>query len=171
MVIGGGDTAMDCIRTSIREGASSVKCLYRRDEVNMPGSKKEVINSKEEGIEFVFNVSPKSIDKDGVNLVKTIMSNPDKSGRQNIQEVNGSEYKESADIIILALGFDQELPQFIKDSNLKLDNWNGIETNDKHQTSNINIFSGGDSVRGANLAVRAAADGKNAALSIIEQLK
>ena len=171
VVIGGGDTAMDCVRTSVREGANSVKCLYRRDEINMPGSKKEVINSKEEGVEFVFNVSPKSIDKDGINLIKTIMSNPDESGRQSVQEVNNSEYKESADIIILALGFNQELPQFIKDSDLKLDRWKGIETNNKHQTSNRNIFSGGDSVRGANLAVRAAADGKNAALSIIEQLK
>jgi glutamate synthase (NADPH/NADH) small chain len=171
VVIGGGDTAMDCVRTSVREGANSVKCLYRRDEINMPGSKKEVVNSKEEGVEFIFNVLPKSIDEDGVNLVKTVISNPDKSGRQNVQEINNSKYKESADIIILALGFNQELPQFIKDSNLKLDNWNGIKTNIKHQTSNKNIFSGGDSVRGANLAVRAAADGKNAALSIIEQLQ
>ena len=171
VVIGGGDTAMDCVRTSVREGASSVKCLYRRDEANMPGSKKEVINSKEEGVEFVFNVSPKSIAKDGVNLLKTTMSLPDESGRQSVQLVDGSDYLEEADIIILALGFDQELPKFLKDSNLELDKWNGIKVNDNFQSSNSKIYSGGDSVRGADLAVRAAADGKAAAKAMVESFK
>ena len=171
VVIGGGDTAMDCVRTSVREGASSVKCLYRRDEANMPGSKKEVINSKEEGVEFVFNVSPKSIAKDGVNLLKTTMSLPDESGRQSVQLVDGSDYLEEADVIILALGFDQELPKFLKDSNLELDKWNGIKVNDNFQSSNSKIYSGGDSVRGADLAVRAAADGKAAAKAMVESFK
>jgi len=171
LVIGGGDTAMDCLRTSVREGAQSVKCLYRRDEINMPGSKKEVINSKEEGVEFIFNVSPISIDNDGINIIKTEMTIADSSGRQSVQTIEGSEYKETADIIIFALGFEQELPQFLQDSGLELDKWNGIITNDKFQTSNPKIYSGGDSVRGANLAVRAAADGKDAAKMIFESLK
>ncbi|MEA2018065.1 MAG: glutamate synthase subunit beta [Campylobacterota bacterium] len=168
VVIGGGDTAMDCVRTSVREGAKSVKCLYRRDELNMPGSKKEVVNSKEEGVEFVFNVSPKSIVSNGVNLLKTQMSAADESGRQSVQIVEKSDYLEEADVIILALGFDQELPQFIKDLNIDLDKWNGIKTNEQFQTSNPKIYSGGDGVRGADLAVRAAADGKAAAKAMVE---
>jgi glutamate synthase (NADPH/NADH) small chain len=167
LVVGGGDTAMDCLRTSVREGAKSVKCLYRRNEVNMPGSKKEFINSKEEGVEFIFNVSPLSIDTDGINLVKTQMSDSDSSGRQSVQVIEGSDYKETADVIIFALGFEQELPQFLQDSGIELDKWNGIATNEKFQTSKSNVYSGGDSVRGANLAVRAAADGKNAAKDIV----
>ncbi len=168
VVIGGGDTAMDCVRTSVREGATSVKCLYRRDEANMPGSKKEFINSKEEGVEFIFNVSPVSIVDNGINVQKTILSQADESGRQSVKIVEGSDYLEEADIVIMALGFDQELPSFIKSSSLALDKWNGIKINERFQTSNPAIYSGGDSVRGADLAVRAAADGKNAALAIVE---
>ncbi len=167
VVIGGGDTAMDCVRTSVREGASSVKCLYRRDELNMPGSKKEVTNSKEEGVEFVFNVSPKSITNDGVYLEKTTLTTPDESGRQKVVISENSEYLEEADIIIMALGFDQELPEFIKNSSLELDKWNGIITDENHQTSNEKVYAGGDGVRGADLAVRAAADGKAAAKAIV----
>ena len=171
LVVGGGDTAMDCLRTSVREGAKSVKCLYRRDEANMPGSKKEVVNSKEEGVEFIFNVSPLSIENDGINLIKTEMTEADSSGRQSVKNVSGSEYKETADIIIFALGFEQEVPKFLQDSGIDLDKWNGIVTNEKFQTSKSTIYSGGDSVRGANLAVRAAADGKNAAKMIFESFK
>ncbi|MEA3512178.1 MAG: glutamate synthase subunit beta [Campylobacterota bacterium] len=171
VVIGGGDTAMDCVRTSVREGASSVKCLYRRDEANMPGSKKEVINSKEEGVEFVFNVTPKSIEPNGINLLKTNMSDADESGRQSVQIIDGSDYKEEVDIIILALGFDQELPSFIKELSLDLDKWNGIKVDKNYQTSKENVYAGGDSVRGADLAVSAAADGKAAAAVIVEKLK
>ena len=171
LVVGGGDTAMDCLRTSVREGAKSVKCLYRRDEANMPGSKKEVINSKEEGVEFIFNVSPSSIDNDGINLIKTQMTEADSSGRQSVKTIPGSEYKESADIIIFALGFEQEVPTFLKESGIELDKWSGIVTNDRFQTSKTKVYSGGDSVRGANLAVRAAADGKNAAQKIFESFQ
>jgi len=171
VVIGGGDTAMDCVRTSIREGATTVKCLYRRDEANMPGSKKEVVNSKEEGVEFVFNVSPKSIESNGVIVEQTTMSEADESGRQSVKIVPNSEYLEEADIIILALGFEQELPNFIKESELELDRWNGLKINEQYQTSNSKIYAGGDSVRGADLAVRAAADGKVAAKFIIDNLK
>ncbi len=170
VVIGGGDTAMDCLRTSVREGAKSVKCLYRRDEANMPGSKKEVINSKEEGVEFVFNVSPLKIEDDGIVLVKTSMGEADESGRQSVNIVENSQYKEEADIIIYALGFTQEKPKFLEELNLELDRWNGIKVDDNCQTSNKKIFSGGDGVRGADLAVRAAADGKNAANSIVKFL-
>ena len=171
VVIGGGDTAMDCVRTSVREGASSVKCLYRRDEINMPGSKKEVVNSKEEGVEFVFNVSPKSIESNGVTLLKTTMSEADESGRQSVQIVNGSDYLEEADVVILALGFDQELPRFLTDLNLDLDRWNGIKVDQNFKTSNNKVYAGGDGVRGADLAVRAAADGKAAAKAIVESFK
>jgi glutamate synthase (NADPH) small chain len=172
VVIGGGDTAMDCIRTSIRESASSVKCLYRRDEANMPGSKKEVVNSKEEGVEFVFNVSPISIEINGVKLQKTTLSEKDESGRQKVVIIENSDYIEEADIVILALGFDQELPQFVQDSQVVLDKWNGIMIDDTtKQTSKTNIFAGGDVVRGADLAVTAAADGKAAAKAIVESFK
>jgi glutamate synthase (NADPH/NADH) small chain len=171
VVIGGGDTAMDCLRTSVREGAKSVKCLYRRDEANMPGSKKEVVNSKEEGVDFIFNVSPKSIDANGVCVLKTEMTEPDETGRQSVKIIDGSEYTEEADIIIMALGFDQEVPAFLTQANLELDKWNGIKTNENFQSSNEKIYAGGDGVRGADLAVRAAADGKGAAKAIVESFK
>jgi len=171
VVIGGGDTAMDCVRTSIREGATTVKCLYRRDETNMPGSKKEVVNSKEEGVEFVFNVSPKSITAKGVEVLKTQMTQADETGRQSVQIIENSEYIEAADIIILALGFEQELPAFIQQSGLELDKWNGLKVNEQYQTSNSKVYAGGDSVRGADLAVTAAADGKVAAKFIIDSFK
>ncbi|RLA83563.1 MAG: glutamate synthase small subunit, partial [Epsilonproteobacteria bacterium] len=155
--------------------ASSVKCLYRRDELNMPGSKKEVQNAKEEGVEFVFNVSPKSIKTNAgilatsLELDKTQLSKPDNNGRQKVEIIKNSTYLEEVDVIILALGFDQELPQFIKDINLDLDKWNGIKVDENHQTSNSKIYAGGDGVRGADLAVRAAADGKAAAKAMVER--
>ncbi len=168
VVIGGGDTAMDCVRTSVREGALSVKCLYRRDEANMPGSKKEVVNSKEEGVDFIFNVSPKSINETGVVLLETQMTKADETGRQSVEIIENSEYTQEADVVILALGFDQEMPQFLKQLNLEIDKWNGIKVDENFKTSNPKIYSGGDSVRGADLAVRAAADGKAAAKAIVE---
>jgi glutamate synthase (NADPH/NADH) small chain len=171
VVIGGGDTAMDCVRTSIRKGASDVKCLYRRDELNMPGSKKEVDNSKEEGVEFVFNVSPVSINEEGVILEKTTLTTADESGRQKVQIIENSSYLQEADIVILALGFDQELPDFIKNSNLELDKWNGIKVNDDYTTSIKNIYAGGDSVRGADLAVTATLDGRESAKTIIASFR
>jgi glutamate synthase (NADPH) small chain len=175
VVIGGGDTAMDCVRTSIREGASSVKCLYRRNEANMPGSKKEVVNAKEEGVEYVFNVSPKSIVVEdgtaiGVELLTTTMSEPDKSGRQKVVIDEGSEYLEEADVIIMALGFSPEVPSFLKDLNVKTNSWGGIEINKSFKTSNAKVYAGGDCERGAHLAVTAAADGRDAARAIIQTL-
>ncbi len=174
VVIGGGDTAMDCVRSSVREGAKSVKCLYRRDEANMPGSKKEVVNSKEEGVEFVFNVSPnKIIQKDGqavgIELLTTSMSEPDESGRQKVVINEGSEYVEDADIIIFALGFSPEAPEFLKELNVDINSWGGIETIN-YQTSNKKVYAGGDCQRGAHLAVTAAADGREAAKEIVKAL-
>ena len=175
VVIGGGDTAMDCVRSSVREGASSVKCLYRRNEANMPGSKKEVVNSKEEGVEFVFNVSPKSIKTDGdlalgVELLTTSMSEADESGRQKVVINEGSEYLEEADIIIMALGFAPEGPAFLKELNVETNSWGGIQINKSFKTSNDKVYAGGDCERGAHLAVTAAADGRDAARAIIQTL-
>ncbi len=172
LVIGGGDTAMDCIRTSAREGAKSVKCLYRRNKANMPGSKKEVINSEEEGAEFVFNVSPKSIITSnalatGIELIRTELIESDKTGRQSVKYIEGSEYIEKADIIIYALGFSPENPEFFKDANIDVNDWGGVITKE-YQTSNKKIYAGGDCERGAHLAVTAAADGREAAKAIIK---
>ena len=121
VVIGGGDTAMDCVRTSLREKAKSVKCLYRRDANNMPGSRKEYINAKEEGVDFEFYVSPKSLitnDKGkviAVEMIKTKLGEADDSGRQRVEEIIGSEYKVDADVVIFALGFDNvEYPFFAR---------------------------------------------------------
>jgi glutamate synthase (NADPH/NADH) small chain len=175
VVIGGGDTAMDCVRSSVREGASSVKCLYRRNEANMPGSKKEVVNSKEEGVEFVFNVSPKAIKTNGelalgVELLTTSMSEPDDSGRSKVVINEGSEYLEEADVIIMALGFSPEAPSFLQDLSIDTNAWGGVETNKSFQTSNPKVYAGGDCQRGAHLAVTAAADGRDAARIIIQKL-
>ena len=175
VVIGGGDTAMDCVRTSVREGAQTVKCLYRRDEVNMPGSKKEVVNAKEEGVEFVFNVSPKSIKVEndlavGVELLETSMSKSDTSGRQKVVLIEGSEYLEDADVIILALGFSPEVPSFLKELNVETNSWGGIVVDSNFKTSNKKVYAGGDCQRGAHLAVTAAVDGREAAKTIIKEL-
>ncbi len=175
VVIGGGDTAMDCVRTSVREGAETVKCLYRRDEKNMPGSKKEVVNAKEEGVEFVFNVSPKSIkvEKDlavAVELLQTKMSEADASGRQKVVSVDGSEYLEEADVVILALGFSPEVPAFLKELNVETNSWGGIVIDSNYKTSNKKVYAGGDCQRGAHLAVTAAVDGREAAKAIIKEL-
>jgi glutamate synthase (NADPH/NADH) small chain len=174
VVIGGGDTAMDCVRTSVREGARTVKCLYRRDEANMPGSKKEVVNAKEEGVEYSFNVSPKSfVVENGkavkVELLTTSMSEPDESGRQKVVINEGSEYFEEADVIILALGFKPEAPTFFNDLNIKTNSWGGVITND-YMTSNEKVYAGGDCQRGAHLAVTASLDGREAAKIILSKL-
>ncbi|WP_368030686.1 glutamate synthase subunit beta [Arcobacter sp. s6] len=175
VVIGGGDTAMDCVRTSVREGAASVKCLYRRDEANMPGSKKEVVNAKEEGVEFVFNVSPKSIKLENnlavaVELLETSMSEADSSGRQKVVINEGSEYLEDADVVILALGFSPEVPAFLKELNVETNSWGGIVIDSSFRTSNKKVYAGGDCQRGAHLAVTAAADGRDAARVMVKEL-
>ena len=175
VVIGGGDTAMDCVRTSVREGAETVKCLYRRDEANMPGSKKEVVNAKEEGVEFVFNVSPKSIKTSnglatGVELLETMMSEPDASGRQKVVIKDGSEFVEEADVVILALGFSPEVPAFLKELHVETNSWGGVVIDSSYKTSNKKVYAGGDCRRGAHLAVTAAVDGREAAKAIVKDL-
>jgi glutamate synthase (NADPH/NADH) small chain len=174
IVIGGGDTAMDCIRTSIREGANSVTCHYRRDNENMPGSRKEYRNSVEEGADFQFLSTPKEIiSKDGkvsgVKFEKTELSEPDESGRQRVVEVENSDEVYSADVVILALGFEPAVPNFLTESGVKLNKWNEIEVSENGETSVPNIYSGGDAVRGADLVVRATFDGREVAREILKK--
>ena len=174
VVIGGGDTAMDCVRTSVREGAKSVRCLYRRDEINMPGSKKEVVNAKEEGVEYEFNVSPKSFVVEGdkvtkVELLRTRMTEPDETKRQRVEIIEGSEFFEEADVVILALGFKPEVPEFFNKLGVNTNSWGGVETNN-YQTSNEKVYAGGDCERGSHLAVTAALDGREAGRAIADKL-
>lgn len=176
VVIGGGDTAMDCVRTSIREKASEVLCVYRRDETNMPGSKKEYLNSIEEGVEFIFNSSPKSINVDSSNsvkslrLLKTKMGKPDESGRQRVEEIYGSDFEIEADIVIMALGFSMEKQDFLKTAGIDVDSKGVIIVNDEYRTSNSKVFAGGDCSRGADLVVTAARDGRDIARTIAKEL-
>ncbi|MBD3792576.1 MAG: glutamate synthase subunit beta [Campylobacterales bacterium] len=176
VVIGGGDTAMDCVRTSLREKARSVHCLYRRNAENMPGSKKEYINAKEEGVDFEFNTSPTQIILDdqgnitGVEFIRTEMGEADEDGRQRIQEIPGSEDCIDADIVIFALGFDPVKYTFLADNGIELDRWDGIKVDKNYETSKANVFAGGDCHRGADLVVTAAYDGREAAKAIAAKL-
>lgn len=177
VVIGGGDTAMDCVRTSIRAGANSVKCVYRRDEENMPGSDKEVKAAKEEGIEFIFTTAPKHFVADekgnikGMKFVKTKIIADQNSNRGKVVEVENSEFVIEADVIILALGFNHQQLQFLNEVGIKCNAFGGIEIDDNYETSLPGVFAGGDMVRGADLAVNAALDGREAALKITELVK
>jgi len=177
VVVGGGDTAMDCVRTAIREGAKSVKCLYRRDAVNMPGSKKEYKNAVEEGGEFIFYASPKEISLDenekvnAIVMTKTTLSDKDESGRSRVEEVKGSHFRVDADIVIMALGFNPEVPSFLAENGIETNKWGGVVVDDdSFQTSTSGIYAGGDCYRGADLVVRAAYDGREAARAIIKSL-
>jgi len=177
VVIGGGDTAMDCLRTAKREGAKSVTCLYRRDAHNMPGSQKEYKNAMEEGVDFTFFVSPKEIilnDKGNavaVEVVKTSLGAKDDSGRQKMEEVKGSEYRVNADVIIMSLGFDPEVPSFLAENGIDTNKWGGIIINEEtHETTTSGVYAGGDCYRGADLVVTAAYDGREAARSIVKSL-
>ncbi len=176
VVIGGGDTAMDCVRTSLREKARSVRCLYRRDADNMPGSKKEYINAKEEGVDFEFYASPKEITLDeagniqSITMVKTELGEPDEGGRRRVQEVPNSEFCVEADVVIFALGFDTVKYPFLKEHNIELDRWNGIVVNENFETSKKGVYAGGDCHRGADLVVNAVYDGREAAKAIAKAL-
>ena len=176
IVLGGGDTAMDCNRTAIRQGAKSVKCLYRRDEENMPGSKREVQNAKEEGVEFEFNIQPIDIIGDekvqGVKIVKTQLGEPDQNGRRVPIPIPGSEMIYDADAVIIAFGFRASPAKWFEDFNISTQK-NGLVVAEEHQefkfqTSNKKIFSGGDMVRGSDLVVTAIWEGREAAKSIIK---
>ncbi len=177
IVIGGGDTAMDCVRTSIRQNAKSVKCLYRRDRENMPGSAREVFNAEEEGVEFVWLSSPKKfegIDKvENILIDKMKLGEPDQSGRCKPVVDNNSEFSLKADIVIKALGFDPEnIPYLFNETNLQITRWGTIKTDfDTMETSLEGVFAAGDIVRGASLVVWAIKDGRDAAMSISKYLK
>ena len=177
VVIGGGDTAMDCVRTSIRQNAKSVKCLYRRDKENMPGSAREVANAEEEGVEFIWLSSPKEFK--GTNKVESIvvdqiqLGDPDESGRRRPIIKQGSEFKIKADIAIKALGFDPEnLPTLFESQELEVTKWGTIKTDfDSMETNLKGVFAAGDIVRGASLVVWAIKDGREAASSIQRYLE
>lgn len=177
VVIGGGDTAMDCVRTAVREGADSVTCLYRRNEANMPGSRKEYHNAVEEGVIFEFLAAPTGIDIDknnrlvGVDAIRTELGEPDEDGRQRVTEVAGSEHCVPADVVIMALGFDMEGLPFVEEAGVDLGKWGEVKIDPATaRTSHPKIFAGGDCQRGADLVVTAAADGRRAALQIMEDL-
>ena len=172
VVLGGGDTAMDCVRTAVRQNAKSVKCVYRRDKENMPGSTREVNNAEEEGIEFVWLSNPKKfIGKKKVEALlieKMQLGVPDSSGRSKPEPIQNSDYEIKADIVIKALGFDPEnLPKLFNDKNLSVSEWGTIKINIRSMETNIQgVFAAGDIVRGASLVVWAIKDGRDAAISI-----
>ena len=177
IVIGGGDTAMDCVRTSIRQKAKSVKCIYRRDKENMPGSAREVLNAEEEGVEFIWLSSPKEFKgKDKVESLvvdKIKLGEPDESGRRIPVIQKNSEFEIKADIIIKALGFDPEdLPKLFNEEKLQVTKWGTIKTDfDKMETNIPGVFAAGDIIRGASLVVWAIKDGRDVAISIDNYLK
>ena len=172
VVIGGGDTAMDCVRTAVRQNAKSVKCLYRRDKENMPGSAREVTNAEEEGVEFVWLSSPKEFlgknKVEGLIIDKIKLGDPDDSGRRKPEIQKDSEFKLDSDIIIKALGFDPEnLPKLFDSKDLQITRWGTLKTNfDTMETNLSGVFAAGDIVRGASLVVWAIRDGRDAATSI-----
>jgi glutamate synthase (NADPH/NADH) small chain len=177
VVIGGGDTAMDCVRTSIRQNAKSVKCLYRRDKENMPGSAREVANAEEEGVEFVWLSSPKAFK--GLSKIEKVivdqiqLGEPDDSGRRKPEIKIGSEFEIKADMVIKALGFDPEnLPKLFDSPELSVSKWGTIKTDfDTMETNLKGVFAAGDIVRGASLVVWAIKDGREAATSIKKYLE
>ena len=176
VVLGGGDTAMDCNRTAIRQGANSVSCLYRRDEKNMPGSRREVVNAQEEGVKFEFNTQPIEIigneKVEGVRTIQTKLGEPDQNGRRVPVPIPGSEKIYPADEVVIAFGFRASPADWFKDFNIKINNAGLVEAPEKQdlkfQTSNPKIFSGGDMVRGSDLVVTAIWEGREAAKSIIQ---
>ncbi len=175
VVIGGGDTAMDCVRTAIRQGATSVKCLYRRDRANMPGSVRETTNAEEEGVEFVWLAAPKGFSGDpvtGVMVQKMRLGAPDASGRQSPEVIEGADYVEEADLVIKALGFEPEdLPTLWNTPELEVTRWGTVLTDGAtHQTRLPGVWAVGDIARGASLVVWAIKDGRDAAADILENL-
>lgn len=178
VVLGGGDTAMDCNRTSIRQGADSVTCAYRRDEENMPGSRREVANAREEGVQFLFNRQPVAIvgdDKvEGVKVVTTRMGEPDANGRRRPEIISGSEEVLPADVVLIAFGFRPNPAPWFEEHSIHVNDWGGVVAPEqqayKFQTSNPKVFAGGDMVRGSDLVVTAIWEGRNAAEGILDYL-
>ena len=176
VVIGGGDTAMDCVRTAIRQGAVSVKCLYRRDRANMPGSQREVANAEEEGVEFVWLAAPKGFTAsgavEGVMVQRMRLGAPDATGRQSPELIEGADYVEDADLVIKALGFEPEdIPGLWNVPELEVTRWGTIKADFRsHATSLPGVYAVGDIVRGASLVVWAIRDGREAAEAILTYL-
>ncbi|PKH25809.1 glutamate synthase small subunit [Enterobacterales bacterium CwR94] len=181
VVLGGGDTAMDCVRTSVRQGATHVTCAYRRDEENMPGSKREVKNAREEGVEFQFNLQPLAVEINangrvsGVKVARTQMGEPDANGRRQAEIVAGSEHVLPADAVVMAFGFRPHAMEWLSDFGVELDKQGRIiapeQGENAFQTSNPKIFAGGDIVRGSDLVVTAIAEGRKAAEGIMDYLE
>ncbi|HAO60105.1 MAG TPA: glutamate synthase small subunit [Psychrobacter sp.] len=180
VVLGGGDTAMDCNRTAIRQGAERVVCAYRRDEANMPGSLREVKNAKEEGVEFLFNRQPTQIvglngQVTGVKVVTTQLGKPDNRGRQRPEPIPNSEEIIECDVVIMAFGFRPSPADWFKASDVATDESGRVlaaeEQTFKFQTSNPKIFAGGDMVRGSDLVVTAIWEGREAAKGILDYLE
>jgi len=174
VVIGGGDTAMDCVRTAVRQGAKSVKCLYRRDQANMPGSIREVKNAQEEGVEFIWLSAPEAFLGDAavsaVRAVRMHLGLPDASGRQSVDPIPGSHFNVKADLVIKALGFDPEdLPTMFGEPGLEVSRWGTLKVNHRSFMTGLpGVFAAGDIVRGASLVVWAIRDGRDAAAQIDE---
>ena len=179
VVLGGGDTAMDCNRTSIRQGAESVTCVYRRDEANMPGSRKEVANAKEEGVQFEFNRQPIEVvgtDKvEGVKFVTTQLGEPDANGRRRPEPIPGSEEVIPADRVLIAFGFRPSPQPWFAEYGIETDEGGLIKAAADqacaYQTTNPKVFAGGDMVRGSDLVVTAIAEGRGAAQGILDYLE
>ena len=176
VVVGGGDTAMDCVRTAIRQGALSVKCLYRRDRANMPGSQREVANAEEEGVDFVWLTAPRGFTTaeavEGVLVSQMRLGAPDATGRQWPEIVEGADYLEEADLVIKALGFEPEdLPRLWGAEALEVTRWGTVKADFRsHKTSLPGVFAVGDIVRGASLVVWAIRDGREAAQGVLSYL-
>ncbi|NIA67946.1 NAD(P)-dependent oxidoreductase [Pelagibius litoralis] len=177
VVIGGGDTAMDCVRTAVRQGAKAVRCLYRRDRKNMPGSQREVANAEEEGVEFVWLSAPEAVLGDGkaeaLRAQRVHLGMPDATGRQTPQILEGSSFSVEADIVIKALGFDPEdLPRLFDTPGLEVTRWGTVKTDFSTLMTNLDgVFAAGDIVRGASLVVWAVRDGRDAAEQIHRYLQ
>ena len=176
VVIGGGDTAMDCVRTSIRQGATSVKCLYRRDRANMPGSQREVQNAEEEGVVFEWLSAPKGFTDaknkvTGVMVQKMRLGQPDASGRQAPEVIEGADYVEEADLVIKALGFEPEdLPLLWDQPELPVTRWGTVKAEFRTGATEMDgVYAVGDIVRGASLVVWAIKDGRDCADAILER--
>ena len=179
VILGGGDTAMDCNRTSVRQGAKSVTCAYRRDEENMPGSRREVANAREEGVKFLFNRQPIEVVGEngkvtGIKVVETQMGEPDENGRRRAEPVPGSETILETDAVIVAFGFRPSPAPWFEDLGIKTDDGGRVLAPESgpyaFQTTNEKIFAGGDMVRGSDLVVTAIWEGRNAAEGILDYL-
>ena len=176
-VIGGGDTAMDCVRTALRQGAKSVSCIYRRDRDNMPGSLREVANAEEEGVDFKWLTLPKAFlgmdDVEGVRIARMRLGLPDATGRKTPEEIRGADVTLKADLVIKALGFDPEdLPALFGAPDLGVSKWGTLRVKPSTMMTSIDgVFAGGDIVRGASLVVWAIRDGRDAAAAIHKYLE